>query len=58
MVGTARFTPLICAAAWGYFETALLLLHKHADPNKTDFRGATAADSAREKGEDTTAELI
>jgi len=51
-------TPLMCAAAWGNTEVAKLLLENHADPAKTDRSGATAADTAREKGEDSTADLI
>lgn len=51
-------TPLMCAAAWGYFEVAKILLEKGADWAKADHRGGTAADVAREKGEDATAELI
>lgn len=51
-------TPLMCAAAWGNIEVAKLLLENHADPTKTDGTGATAADIAREKSADTTADLI
>jgi uncharacterized protein len=51
-------TPLMCAAAWGHVEVTKLLLEKGADWAKTDHRGGTAADVAREKGEDRTAELI
>jgi ankyrin repeat protein len=51
-------TPLMCAAAWGFIESAKLLLDKCADPAKTDNRGATAVDVAREKGEDDAADFI
>ncbi|WP_237350459.1 MULTISPECIES: ankyrin repeat domain-containing protein [Rhizobium] len=51
-------TPLICAAVWGNTEVAELLLQNHADMTKTDRTGATAADIAREKGENDTADLI
>ena len=53
-----RVTPLMCAAAWGNIEVAKLLLEKGADGKKTDRTGATAADIALEKGEDSTAVLI
>lgn len=51
-------TPLMCAAAWGYSEIVKLLLQNGADKTKTANRGDTAADAAREKGEDSTADLI
>ncbi|WP_315706620.1 MULTISPECIES: ankyrin repeat domain-containing protein [unclassified Bradyrhizobium] len=51
-------TPLMCAAAWGNAKVAKLLLDNCADPGKTDRKGATAADIAREKGENDTADLI
>jgi uncharacterized protein len=51
-------TPLMCAAAWGYVGVAKLLLEKGADPTKTDRRGGTAADIAREKGEDEPEDFI
>jgi ankyrin repeat protein len=51
-------TPLMCAAAWGNFDVAKILLENGADRTKTDRTGATAAEIAREKGEDETADLI
>ncbi len=57
--GTAHgTTPLMCAAAFGNLETVRLLLEKGANITKIDCRGATAADIAREKGEDQAADLI
>jgi uncharacterized protein len=51
-------TPLMCAAAWGNIEVARLLLRRGADFNRADCSGSTAADIAREKGEDGTADMI
>ncbi|WP_423601544.1 ankyrin repeat domain-containing protein [Roseateles sp. MS654] len=51
-------TPLMCAAAWGNTVVVKLLLDNHADPTAADRTGATAADIAREKGEDDAADLI
>jgi ankyrin repeat protein len=51
-------TPLMCAAAWGNLGVAKLLLENGADRTKTDRTGATAADIAHEKCEDSTADLI
>jgi ankyrin repeat protein len=51
-------TPLMCAAAWGNTEVAQLLLESGADGTRMDRTGATATDIAREKGYDTTADLI
>ena len=51
-------TPLMCAAAWGCRDVAELLLNNGADKFLTDHLGVTAADIAREKGEDKTAEFI
>jgi|HubBroStandDraft_1064217.scaffolds.fasta_scaffold851202_1 ankyrin repeat protein len=51
-------TPLMCAAAWGNLEVARLLLENGADRTKTNHAGVTAAEIAREKGEDSTSELI
>lgn len=51
-------TPLMCSAAWGHVDVARILLANAADCSKTDTTGATAADIAREKGEDLFAEFI
>jgi ankyrin repeat protein len=51
-------TPLMCAAAWGNLEVAKLLLKNGADRAKMDHAGATAAEIAREKGEEGTADAI
>lgn len=51
-------TPLMSAAAWGNIEVAKVLLENGADYAKIDRYGATAADVAREKGEDIAAALI
>ncbi len=48
----------MCAAAFGQVEMVKLLLDNHADPAKTDCEGFTAADTAREKGEDDAADVI
>lgn len=53
-----KVTPLMCAAAWGYLEAVKCLLENGADRTKTDIRGGTAADIAREKGENDAADLI
>jgi ankyrin repeat protein len=45
-------TPLMCAAAWDYFDTVKLLLDQGADASIQDCTGATALDTALEKGED------
>lgn len=45
-------TPLMCAAAWDYFDTVKLLLDLGADASIQDCIGATALDTAIEKGED------
>lgn len=55
---TQGVTPLMCAAAWRSTEVAKLLLENGADRTKRDCNGATAADTASEKGEDATANLI
>lgn len=51
-------TPLMCAAAWGNHEAVEILLKSGADWRNKDARGSTASDIAREKGEDSTADLI
>lgn len=51
-------TALMCAAAWGRIDVLQFLLANGADWTKTDRTGSTASDIAREKGEDTSAELI
>ncbi len=51
-------TPLMSAAAWGNIEAAKVLLKNGADCAKVDRYGATAADIAREKGEEAVAALI
>jgi uncharacterized protein len=51
-------TPLMCAAAWGHLDAAKLLLENGANAGSVDRSGATAADIAREKGEDVVADLI
>ena len=51
-------TPLMCAAAWGYLDVAKLLLENGADSKKVDRYGDTAADIAREKGEDSVADFL
>jgi ankyrin repeat protein len=51
-------TPLMCAAAWGNLEVVKVLLECGANRTKVDRTGATAADTALEKGEDDAAELI
>jgi ankyrin repeat protein len=48
----------MCAAAWGNYEVAKLLLDYGADRTRTDRTGATATDIACEKCEDTTADII
>lgn len=53
-----KATPLMCAAAWGQMDMARLLLGYGADRIKVDSTGATAADIAREKGEDEIAEML
>ncbi len=53
-----KATPLMCAAAWGQMDMARLLLGYGADRMKVDSTGATAADIAREKGEDEIAEML
>lgn len=45
-------TPLMCAAAGDDFDTVKLLLNHGADPSIQDCIGATALDTALEKGED------
>jgi len=55
---TQGVTPLMCAAAWGNLEVVKLLLEFGANSTKADCIGATAADTAREKGEDSAADLI
>lgn len=51
-------TPLMCAAAWGNLEVAMVLLENGADSKRVDRLGAAAAEIAREKGEDTVADII
>jgi len=51
-------TPLMCAAAAGNNEAAELLLRSGADWRNKENKGATASDIAREKDEDSTADLI
>jgi ankyrin repeat protein len=53
-----KATPLMCAAAWGQLDMVRILLGYGADPTKVDSTGATAADIAREKGEDEIAEIL
>lgn len=55
---TDGVTPLMCAAAWGNNAVARTLLDNGADWKRVDRTGATAADIAREKGEDDAAALI
>jgi uncharacterized protein len=54
----ADSTPLMCAAAFGEVEVVRLLLECGASPALQDRRGFTAAEGAREKGEDEAADLI
>jgi len=51
-------TPLMCAAAWGNEDVVTVLIERGADWTKRAGRGETAADIAREKGLDATADLI
>ena len=51
-------TPLMCAAAAGNTGAVELLLRSGADWRKKESKGATASDIAREKDEDSTADLI
>ena len=51
-------TPLMCAAAWGQIDVVKFLVGRGADCMKIDGSGATAADIAREKGEDEVAEVL
>jgi ankyrin repeat protein len=51
-------TPLMCSAAWGHLKVAQILIECGADATMTDRTGASAADIAREKGEDLVAHLI
>ena len=51
-------TPLMCTAAWGNCDAAMLLLEHRADSRKRERSGATASDIAREKEEASTANLI
>jgi ankyrin repeat protein len=51
-------TPLMCAAAWGYLDVAKLLLENGADSKRVDRYGDTAAEIAREKGENSVADFL
>ena len=45
-----RVPPLSCACSLGQVECCLILLEAGADPQRQDWRGETAAQSARAKG--------
>lgn len=52
------YTPLHCAARYGHPDVCRLLLGRGADPSIKAWDGATAADLARDKGQDEAATAI